>query len=114
MADTKPFDVTKRCQNCGGLKKEHGVRKPYKCPTRLTVSYWLPWTVEAYDAAVKAGEAAAAKSRIKVTVRPAEHPHDLGEIAEGLLNILARAEAREAREKLAKDAPPSPKTRRAR
>lgn len=57
----KAFDVTTRCQNCGGTRKEHHVRKPYRCPTRLTESCWLPWTVEAYEAAEKAGKIEAAR-----------------------------------------------------
>ena len=52
--------VTTRCQHCGGLRKEHGRRKPYKCPTRLQVTYWLPWTIEEYAAAEAAGKEAAA------------------------------------------------------
>lgn len=49
------FPHADRCQNCGGTRKEHGVRKPYRCQTRLRESYWLPWTREVYEAAVAAG-----------------------------------------------------------
>lgn len=51
--------ITSRCENCGGLKKEHGVRKPYKCPTRLKDTAWTPWTVESYAAALEAAQEAA-------------------------------------------------------
>jgi hypothetical protein len=61
MTDTKPFDVTKRCQHCGGLRKEHGTRAPYKCPTRLSEDFWTPWTLEAYE---QAEQAAAAKAAV--------------------------------------------------
>lgn len=68
MSDLKPFDPTKGCQNCGGYKKEHHKRAPYRCPTRLKETYWEPWTVEGYEAAAKASadkaqaEVAAAKA----------------------------------------------------
>ena len=57
MVNAMPFDVTTRCQNCGDTRKEHGVRKPYQC--RRMESYWKPWTLEEYEAAVKAGKEAA-------------------------------------------------------
>jgi hypothetical protein len=47
------FDVTQRCKNCGGSRKEHDVRKPWRCRTRLVESYWEPWTVEEYETAVR-------------------------------------------------------------
>jgi hypothetical protein len=50
--------IISRCINCGGTKKEHGVKKPYRCPTKLEESYWNPWTAEAYEAAEEAGKAA--------------------------------------------------------
>jgi alpha-L-arabinofuranosidase len=40
------------CQNCGDTKKEHGARKPWKCPTRLADTNWKPWTVAEYREAV--------------------------------------------------------------
>lgn len=58
-----PPQITARCQHCGGTRKEHGVRKPWRCATRLQESYWLPWTVEAYEAAVAAGKAAVAAGK---------------------------------------------------
>jgi hypothetical protein len=59
MSDPNPLDVTRRCQNCGGTRKEHRVRKPYRCPTRLAETYWTPWTVEEYEAAEAASAARA-------------------------------------------------------
>lgn len=53
-------DITARCQNCGMTRKEHGVKKPYACKTRLKDTSWEPWTQEAYEAAVAAGKAVAA------------------------------------------------------
>jgi hypothetical protein len=47
------FDHTQRCKNCGGTRKEHGVRKPWRCKTRLKVSNWEPWTAGEYEAAVE-------------------------------------------------------------
>jgi hypothetical protein len=55
---TLAIDITRRCQNCGCTRKEHDVRKPYQCPTRLKGTYWKPWTVEEYEAAVKAAREA--------------------------------------------------------
>lgn len=53
-------DLTTRCQNCGGLRKEHGRQKPWRCATRLQESCWRPWTVQEYKDAVEAGKRAAA------------------------------------------------------
>lgn len=50
------FAPARQCQNCGGTRKEHGVRKPYQC--RRMETYWKPWTAEEYAAAEKAGEEA--------------------------------------------------------
>jgi hypothetical protein len=47
----------RRCENCGGLRREHARLAPYKCPTRLKVSSYKPWTREALDAAIATGEA---------------------------------------------------------
>lgn len=58
MTNNEP--MTQRCQHCGGLRKEHAKRAPYKCPTRMSESYWSPWTVEAYEAATAASAAKAA------------------------------------------------------
>lgn len=52
-------EITRRCQHCGGNKREHGRKAPYRCATRLQESYWTPWTVAAYEAAEAAGKAAA-------------------------------------------------------
>lgn len=57
-------DITTGCQNCGGLRKEHGMLKPYRCATRLKESYWLPWTVADYQAAVAAGKAIVANGHV--------------------------------------------------
>jgi hypothetical protein len=51
----KPFDPTTRCQHCGGLRREHHRRAPYRCPTRLAETYWTPWTWAAYKQAEKDG-----------------------------------------------------------
>lgn len=70
MIDTKQLDVTNRCQNCGGLKKEHGKRAPFRCSTRLTESNFLPWTVEGYEQAEKASaEQAAAREAACIAAR---------------------------------------------
>src|SRR5579862_2744854 len=55
--------ITIRCRNCGNTKKEHGVRKPYACPTRLKDTSWEPWATDAYKAAQEAGKAAAAPAQ---------------------------------------------------
>jgi hypothetical protein len=52
--------IISRCRHCGGTRKEHATRKPYRCPTRLATSYWEPWTLEAYREAEEAGRIAAA------------------------------------------------------
>lgn len=63
-----PFDPTDRCQHCGGFKKEHNKRAPYRCQTKLAETYWEPWTTDKWEAAEKASaakaqaEAAAAKA----------------------------------------------------
>lgn len=57
------YDITQHCQNCGMTRKEHGVKKPYSCKTRLHDTHWTPWTVEAYEASVEAGRAAGKRGR---------------------------------------------------
>jgi hypothetical protein len=54
-------DITQRCQHCGGTRQEHGRTSPFHCRTRLTETYWEPWTVEQYDAAVRVGYAATSR-----------------------------------------------------
>ncbi len=54
------FDPTQRCKNCGGTRKEHGIRKPWRCKTRLKESNWEPWAAGEYEAAVE-GERGPAK-----------------------------------------------------
>lgn len=68
MTDTKPFDPTQRCMNCGGLRNEHHRRAPFRCKTRMDVSNWSPWTREAYDLAAAAS---AAKAMQEQTARTA-------------------------------------------
>lgn len=68
MSEFKPFDPTHRCKHCGGLKREHNKRAPYRCPTKLAETYWEPWTTDEWEASEKASadkaqaEAAAAKA----------------------------------------------------
>lgn len=63
MTDTKAFDPTLRCQHCGGTRKEHAIRKPYRCPTRLSESYWKPWEPGEYETAVEAAKATTQEER---------------------------------------------------
>jgi hypothetical protein len=69
MTNAASFDPTTRCQNCGGTKKEHGTKaKAFRCPTKLTESYWTPWASnEEYEAVAKASadRAAAAVATAK-------------------------------------------------
>jgi hypothetical protein len=98
-------DITKRCQNCGGLKKEHRIRKPYRCPTRLTESYWKPWTIEAFEEAVKAGEAVVTPDAVKVTVvsgKELEGPALIAALRR-LIKIGDEVEKEEASEKEKRD-----------
>ena len=79
--------ITTRCQHCGGTRKEHGTRKPYRCPTKLAESYWAPWTVEAYEAAVERGK------------RTAQLDTDLSWLPEGGKGIDAGLERMERRKR---------------
>jgi hypothetical protein len=47
--------ITSRCMHCGCTKREHAIRKPYACRTRLADTHWKPWTVEAYRKAEEDG-----------------------------------------------------------
>jgi hypothetical protein len=58
--------IVSRCENCGGLKREHRRRGgALKCPTRLKDSEWKPWTVEGYQAAEDAGKLASEEMRAR-------------------------------------------------
>lgn len=65
MSDTKAFDPTTRCKHCGGLKKEHKRAAPFRCPTKLTESYWETWTAEEYAAVEKESRERAERIRLQ-------------------------------------------------
>ena len=62
--------ITSRCQNCGSTRKEHAVRKPWRCPTRLQESYWKPWTVAEYEEAQRVAAAHVTRARAKTAQAP--------------------------------------------
>jgi len=119
MSDTKTIDVTARCEHCGGLKKEHHKRAPFKCPTRLSENNWKPWTEEGYEEATRESrEKAAAEEAARILARTCQFcrvihkalvptVHMNGTSAHELRGQLdAAIEAlREARQKLVQAAP---------